>query len=159
MTDFVKTLELKIQQLQDAKTDHLEAIADIDTKVALLEELLVGEGGGPIAPSPPKSPKKRRPGRPKGAKNKKTASQDGRVPEEQLQEADAMGGTDPEVAKRLVGRFRSTRRIPESKGPGVRAGRPEDVERGLSTVTGVGKRQLTTQQPEEEVDYGRVQGE
>jgi len=136
MTDFSNAVRAKILELEDEKSEYEDAIAHVDSKIALLEELLEDE---PPAPSS-SGTKKRKPGRPKGSKNKKTAKRSKTTKSAKktstgqsnldpsiLEEASKLEGTDPEIAKRLASRrFVANPRPPSSYGPGVHPGEGRD---------------------------------
>jgi hypothetical protein len=137
MSNFVKALENKINELRSIRDGLLEDAANFDTKIQLLEELLWDETGEEPAEGTP--PKKRRPGRPKGSKNKKKASKAERVladpiAEEMNQELykEAVGQlgedvTTPEQQEKLTKRFNPMPRPTRKLGTGVRVGNKAEV--------------------------------
>ena len=110
MSNFVKALETKIGNLRAMRDDHLEEALALDSKIELLEELLLEEGGELQDPAPAK----KRPGRPKGSKNKKSPAkkpveESTHAPADELYD-EAMtqlnnsgeGGTTPEQQEKLT---------------------------------------------------------
>ncbi len=136
MNDFTDALSLKISALEDELEECEESVFRIQSKIEMLNELLIEEEGFKGASNPPVSAhaRKGKKGRPKGSKNRKkraapnpkaSSPSDGRVllSEAELSQVEDMEGTDPEVAKRLASRkFVAHPRADQSYGPGVHPG-------------------------------------
>jgi len=124
MSDFIATLQEKIDEYEEAK-EHL------DDKIELLRELMESEGEKPTSKAT--APAKRRAGRPKGTKNKKKAPSKHAVADDLYEEAMqnveklADGGTSAELQASRTKSFNPAPRPQAPKAPNVHAGTREAV--------------------------------
>lgn len=131
MSSFVQGLKDKIAMLDDERTELEDALFRVSSKLEILEDLLAEEQGLPK--TPPAGKKKR--GRPKGSKSKP------KVPADALYDEAVSGLGDEastsELQKSRIKEYSPDRRMPESRGPGIRAGTKQQVMGSPPDQTGV----------------------
>lgn len=121
MSEFRSALQDKILELEGLRAEYDEKVANLDSKLEVLRELLVEESPRTAPPKVDAVPAPKKRGRPPKKTVELTVNAGG--DEALLNEARAMEGTDPELAARLSSRpFNPTARPPVSRGPGIHVG-------------------------------------
>ena len=124
MNSFTQGLKDKIAALDDEATELEDSLLRVRAKLEMLEELLADEQGLST-----QSVGKKKRGRPKGSASKPKKATDPTMAE-LYEEAVATlpeEGTTPELQEKLTKRYKPTPRVPESRGPGIKAGTKKDV--------------------------------